>query len=49
MVETNTGGGSSPFDAKLVASLTEGQQELFRNRTGKSAETFQRAAKVMPR
>lgn len=48
MVETNTGGGSSPFDPKLVASLTEGQQELFRNRTGTSAETYEKAVRVMP-
>lgn len=47
MVETSTG-GDNPFDPKLVASLTEHQQEVFRNRTGKSAETYQRAEKVMP-
>lgn len=46
-VETSTG-GSSEYDPKKVASLTEAQQELFRNRTGKSAETYQRAEKVMP-
>lgn len=40
--------GASPFDPKLVASLTERQQETFRNRTGESAKTFQRAEKVMP-
>jgi glutamate-1-semialdehyde 2,1-aminomutase len=47
MVDTHTG-GESPLDPKLVASLTERQQELFRNRTGQSAETYQRAEKVMP-
>lgn len=47
MVDTSTG-GSTPFDPKHVASLTERQQELFRNRTGRSAETYQRAEKVMP-
>lgn len=46
-VETSTG-GSSAYDPKQVASLTEAQQEIFRNRTGKSAETYQRAEKVMP-
>ena len=46
MVDTSTGGSS--FDPKLVASLTERQQEIFRNRTGRSAESFQRAEKVMP-
>ncbi|MGA7396307.1 MAG: aspartate aminotransferase family protein [Solirubrobacterales bacterium] len=43
-----TTGDSSPFDPKLVASLTEHQQEIFRNRTGASAQTYQRAEKVMP-
>ncbi|MGB0121487.1 MAG: aspartate aminotransferase family protein [Solirubrobacterales bacterium] len=43
-----TTGDSGPFDPKLVASLTEHQQEIFRNRTGASAETYQRAEKVMP-
>ncbi|MDQ2622427.1 MAG: aspartate aminotransferase family protein [Actinomycetota bacterium] len=46
-VDTSTGGDSS-YDPKQVASLTEAQQEIFRNRTGKSAETYQRAEKVMP-
>ena len=36
------------MDRKLLASLTERQQEIFRNRTGASAETHRRAEKVMP-
>ena len=36
------------LDPKRVASLTERQQEAFRNRTGKSAQTYRRAVKVMP-
>src|SRR3954471_21962629 len=36
------------IDPKRIASLTEAQQEQFRNRTGRSAETFQRAVKSMP-
>src|SRR6188508_1719027 len=36
------------IDRKRIASLTEAQQEAFRNRTGRSAETFQRAVKSMP-
>src|SRR5262245_35125910 len=37
-----------PIDRKRIASLTEEQQERFRNRTGRSAETFGRAVKSMP-
>ncbi|MCO5316451.1 MAG: aspartate aminotransferase family protein [Solirubrobacterales bacterium] len=47
MVETSTG-GTSEFDPKRIAALTEAEQETFRNRTGRSAETFARAEKVMP-
>ncbi len=36
------------IDRKRVAALTEAQQEAFRNRTGKSARTYERAVKVMP-
>jgi glutamate-1-semialdehyde 2,1-aminomutase len=36
------------IDPKRIASLTEEQQERFRNRTGRSAETFGRAVKSMP-
>src|SRR4051812_11622630 len=36
------------IDPKRIASLTEAQQEAFRNRTGRSAETFQRAVRSMP-
>jgi glutamate-1-semialdehyde 2,1-aminomutase len=36
------------MNRKLLASLTERQQEIFRNRTGASAETHRRAEKVMP-
>jgi glutamate-1-semialdehyde 2,1-aminomutase len=36
------------IDRKRVAELTEAQQEAFRNRTGRSAETFERAVKSMP-
>jgi glutamate-1-semialdehyde 2,1-aminomutase len=35
-------------DRKRIAALTEAQQELFRNNTGASAKTFERAVKVMP-
>ena len=38
----------SSLDPKRVASLTERQQETFRNRTGRSAETYTRARQVMP-
>lgn len=38
----------SSLDPKRVASLTERQQEAFRNRTGRSAETYTRARQVMP-
>lgn len=47
MVETSTS-GASDFDPKKIAALTEAQQEAFRNRTGQSAHTYQRAVKVMP-
>jgi glutamate-1-semialdehyde 2,1-aminomutase len=46
-VETSTGGASA-IDRKRIASLTEGQMAGFRDRTGRSAEYFQRASKVMP-
>jgi glutamate-1-semialdehyde 2,1-aminomutase len=46
-VETKTEGGSG-IDPKRVASLTERQQEQFRNRTGESAATYRRALAVMP-
>src|SRR6476619_565717 len=36
------------IDRKRIASLTEAQQEQFRNRTGRSAETFTRAVRSMP-
>jgi len=36
------------IDRKRIAALTEAQQEQFRNRTGRSAETFQRAVRSMP-
>jgi len=36
------------IDRKRLAALTEAQQEQFRNRTGQSAKTFERAVKVMP-
>jgi glutamate-1-semialdehyde 2,1-aminomutase len=36
------------IDRKRIAALTEAQQEQFRNRTGSSAKTFQRAVKSMP-
>jgi glutamate-1-semialdehyde 2,1-aminomutase len=36
------------IDRKKVAALTEAQQEQFRNRTGQSAKTFERAVKTMP-
>jgi glutamate-1-semialdehyde 2,1-aminomutase len=45
-METTTEGAT--FDAKRIAALTERQQEQFRNRTGRSAETFRRAVEVMP-
>jgi glutamate-1-semialdehyde 2,1-aminomutase len=46
-LETSTG-GISALDRKRVESLTEGQMAAFRERTGRSAEYFQRATKVMP-
>jgi glutamate-1-semialdehyde 2,1-aminomutase len=36
------------IDRKRIAALSEAQQETFRNRTGASAETYQRALRVMP-
>jgi glutamate-1-semialdehyde 2,1-aminomutase len=36
------------IDRRRIAALTEGEEERFRNRTGHSAETFQRALAVMP-
>jgi glutamate-1-semialdehyde 2,1-aminomutase len=36
------------IDRKRIAALTEAQQERFRNATGRSAQTYQRAVKVMP-
>jgi glutamate-1-semialdehyde 2,1-aminomutase len=36
------------IDRRRIASLTEEQQERFRNRTGRSAETFRRAVRSMP-
>ncbi|HNF84570.1 MAG TPA: aminotransferase class III-fold pyridoxal phosphate-dependent enzyme, partial [Solirubrobacterales bacterium] len=38
----------SGLDPQRIASLTEAQQEIYRNRTGKSAAEYQRAVKVMP-
>ncbi len=35
-------------DPKRIAALTEHQQAIFRERTGRSAETFTRAKTVMP-
>ena len=48
MTDETTSAAAGPFDPKRVAALTEQQQETFRNRTGKSAETHQRAEEVMP-
>jgi glutamate-1-semialdehyde 2,1-aminomutase len=36
------------IDRQKIASLTEAQNELFRNRTPNSARTYQRAVEVMP-
>jgi glutamate-1-semialdehyde 2,1-aminomutase len=36
------------IDRKRIAALTEAQQERFRNNTGGSARTFERAVEVMP-
>jgi glutamate-1-semialdehyde 2,1-aminomutase len=36
------------IDRKRIAALTEAQQEQFRNNTGQSAKTYERAVKVMP-
>jgi glutamate-1-semialdehyde 2,1-aminomutase len=36
------------IDRKRIAALTEAQQEQFRNNTGVSAKTYERAVKVMP-
>ena len=41
-------GAMAEIDRKRIAALTEAQQEHFRNRTGASARTFERAVKVMP-
>jgi glutamate-1-semialdehyde 2,1-aminomutase len=38
----------SQIDRQKLASLTEAQNEIFRNRTGNSARTYERALKVMP-
>jgi glutamate-1-semialdehyde 2,1-aminomutase len=46
-VETSTGGASG-IDRKKIESLTEGQMASFRESTGRSAEYYQRALKVMP-
>jgi glutamate-1-semialdehyde 2,1-aminomutase len=46
-VESSTRGASA-IDRKRIESLTEGQMASFRERTGRSAEYFQRATKVMP-
>jgi glutamate-1-semialdehyde 2,1-aminomutase len=46
-IKTSTSGASA-VDRKRVESLTEGQMAGFRERTGRSAEYFQRAVKVMP-
>lgn len=40
--------GVSELDRKRIASLTEGQMARFRERTGRSAEYYERATKVMP-
>ncbi len=36
------------IDRRRIASLTEAQQEAFRNRTGASARTYERAVRTMP-
>jgi glutamate-1-semialdehyde 2,1-aminomutase len=36
------------IDRKRIAELTEAEQERYRNRTGKSAKTYERALKSMP-
>jgi glutamate-1-semialdehyde 2,1-aminomutase len=36
------------IDRRRIAALSEAQQETFRNRTGASARTYQRALAVMP-
>jgi glutamate-1-semialdehyde 2,1-aminomutase len=36
------------IDRKRIAELTEAEQERYRNRTGTSARTFERAVKSMP-
>jgi glutamate-1-semialdehyde 2,1-aminomutase len=38
----------SQIDRKRIAALTEAQDEQFRNRTGASAKTYERALAVMP-
>jgi glutamate-1-semialdehyde 2,1-aminomutase len=46
-VETSTTGATA-IDRKRIESLTEGQMAAFRERTGRSAEFFERARRVMP-
>ena len=36
------------IDRKRIAELTEAEQERYRNRTGSSARTYERAVKSMP-
>ena len=36
------------IDRKRIAELTEAEQETYRNRTGASAKTYERAVKSMP-
>ncbi len=38
----------STIDRKRIAELTEAEQERYRNRTGTSARTYERAVKSMP-
>jgi glutamate-1-semialdehyde 2,1-aminomutase len=40
--------GATAIDRKRIESLTEGQMAAFRERTGRSAEFFERARRVMP-
>jgi glutamate-1-semialdehyde 2,1-aminomutase len=39
---------TATIDRKRIAELTEAEQERYRNRTGTSARTFERAVKSMP-
>jgi len=48
MTVESTTEGASAIDRKRIESLTEGQMAAFRERTGRSAEYFERATKVMP-